>query len=207
MEWTKQGEWTLRHWAPVWEDKAAWQSSSYNESTQTKGREEEEAVLKHRGPTSWWSTGAQPCVVHYHTQQAASTTPPAIGRQMPPSWLPRNVARKAQETKTPAQMRDDHRKGRRSMPPWVYSSSGQDNEANRCRRGKDRTTIQWGETDGSEREGERKARRSQETRGFLKGAQQEAMSYILKWGFLIVEANSEILLSKQFCTCWAGKQL
>lgn len=77
---------------------------------------EKEAELTHQGPKSWWADGAQPCVVHYHTQQAASTTPPTTGRRIPPCWLPQNLVRMALETKAPALMGGGYWKGHRSMP-------------------------------------------------------------------------------------------
>jgi len=40
---------------------------------------------------------------------------------------------KAPVTKAPAQLGESHgEKGRRSMPGWVHSSSGEDNGADRC---------------------------------------------------------------------------
>lgn len=59
-------------------------------------------------PKSWWAAGARPCVVHYHTQQAPSATPPSMGRRMPPCWLPQNLVRKARETKAPAPLGEGH---------------------------------------------------------------------------------------------------
>lgn len=53
----------------------------------------------HRGPRSWWAAGARPCVVHYRTRQAANTTPPSMGRRMPPCWLPPNLVRKGSRNK------------------------------------------------------------------------------------------------------------
>lgn len=52
-------------------------------------------------PRSWWATGAQLCVVHYHTQRAATTTPLSMGRRMPSLWLSQTLAKKAWETKAP----------------------------------------------------------------------------------------------------------
>lgn len=93
-------------------------------------------VHMHWGPGCWRAAGPRPCVVHYHTQRAAST-PPSMGRRMPPCWLPRNVVRKAQRTKALAPLGEGHWKGCWSMPVWVNSSSEEDNGADRC----------WGKTD------------------------------------------------------------
>lgn len=63
-------------------------------------------------PWPQWASRAQPCVVHYHTKQAHSTTPPSNGRWMPPWWLPRNQERKARVTKASALKEECHWKGR-----------------------------------------------------------------------------------------------
>lgn len=129
----------LRNWAPTEEsqkelratwkgpDKSLRRRSGFWVGLRGKRRQDPGPVPTHRGPGSWWAAGARPCVVHYHTQRAGSTTPPSIGRRMPPCWLPHNLVRKAPGTKAPAPSGEGHWKGRRSMPVWVCSSSAVDN--------------------------------------------------------------------------------